>query len=362
MDSVKVSVIIPIYNVEPYVLECLQSVAEQTLKDIEILCIDDRGSDSSMALVEQFARQEPRLRILRHDHNQGVSVARNTALLHAQGEYISFVDPDDWVKPEFLERLYSTAVEQQTSAVLCSAAAFYDRGFSGEKDPNELAAANNVYSIKKEGMSAALSSTSLDPQRACGSVCRKLYRRSSITEIGLSFSAGLIHQDNEFNFKLACIFPMQYAIPDELYMRRIRDNSAIQNIKSNKGHYRDLCVISENCYQFLLDYNKFPELKMTLLLFLKAIFSIYLYNPKFKRVALQAIRELLQKIHFPDEYSEIRESDIFVFFDFIRKHNSAGSLYRIFKPLLLLNRLNPHSGLRRKWRSCLQTGILLGKD
>ena len=106
MGNVKISIIVPVFNVEKYLSECLNSLINQTLKDIEIICVDDGSTDSSPSILEEFRNKDERIKVIRQE-NSGVSVARNNGLAIAQGEYVGFVDSDDWVDADFFEKLYS---------------------------------------------------------------------------------------------------------------------------------------------------------------------------------------------------------------------------------------------------------------
>ena len=107
--NIKVSVIIPVYNVEPYLKECLDSVINQTLKEIEIICVDDFSPDNSHKILEEYAKKDNRIKIIKHKENQGLGPARNTGIKNSNGEYISFIDSDDYIKNDFIENLYNTA-------------------------------------------------------------------------------------------------------------------------------------------------------------------------------------------------------------------------------------------------------------
>lgn len=106
MSSIKVSVVIPVYNVEKYLNECMDSVINQTLKEIEIICVDDGSTDSSLSILHEYAKQDSRITILTQE-NQGAGVARNTGLDIATGEYLSFLDADDFFHLEMLEKAYN---------------------------------------------------------------------------------------------------------------------------------------------------------------------------------------------------------------------------------------------------------------
>ena len=114
----KVSVIVPVYNAELYLERCMNSLLHQTLLEIEILCINDGSTDRSYCILQTMRQKDRRVKIITQQ-NLGVSAARNAGIAIAQGEYLSFVDADDWVEPDFLEWLYTTAKKEQTDIVVC---------------------------------------------------------------------------------------------------------------------------------------------------------------------------------------------------------------------------------------------------
>lgn len=114
---IKVSIIIPIYNVEAYLKECLDSVINQTLKEIEIICIDDCSPDNSYLILEEYKKKDNRIKIIRHEINKGLGPARNTGIGNANGEYISFIDSDDYISNDFIENLYKTAKKYDSDII-----------------------------------------------------------------------------------------------------------------------------------------------------------------------------------------------------------------------------------------------------
>lgn len=116
----KVSVIIPVYNVEPYLRECLDSVIHQTLGDIEIICIDDKSTDGSLEILREYATRDSRIAVIQAEVNGGLSAARNRGMDAATGTYLYFVDSDDYIVPDALERLYRIAVEQDLDLLRCT--------------------------------------------------------------------------------------------------------------------------------------------------------------------------------------------------------------------------------------------------
>ena len=116
IEDVKVSVVIPVYNVENFLRACLNSVRNQTLKDFEVICIDDGSPDKSGEILEEYAKRDTRFRIY-HQENSGVSATRNRGVELAKGEYIKFVDSDDTIAPTTLEKCYKLAKDEDADIV-----------------------------------------------------------------------------------------------------------------------------------------------------------------------------------------------------------------------------------------------------
>jgi len=117
VNQPKVSIVVPIYNVEPYLRECVDSLLAQTLEDIEILLVDDGSPDRCGEIADEYARRDSRITAI-HQKNAGLGPARNTGIAHATGEYVGFVDSDDWVKPMMFERLYAAALQYRADIVV----------------------------------------------------------------------------------------------------------------------------------------------------------------------------------------------------------------------------------------------------
>ena len=101
-----ISVIVPVYNVEPYLHECIDSILNQTYQALEILLIDDGSPDKCGIICEEYAKNDPRIKVF-HTENYGLSAARNLGLREAKGEYIGFVDSDDWLEPDMYDSVFS---------------------------------------------------------------------------------------------------------------------------------------------------------------------------------------------------------------------------------------------------------------
>jgi glycosyltransferase involved in cell wall biosynthesis len=118
MKNELISIIVPVYQVKEYVEECINSILNQTYSDIEILLIDDGSTDGSGEICDKYAEKDRRVKVI-HQENKGQSVARNTGLRHSKGMYISFVDSDDKVKPQYIEKLYNLIKEYNAEIAVC---------------------------------------------------------------------------------------------------------------------------------------------------------------------------------------------------------------------------------------------------
>lgn len=124
-EGPKVSVVIPVYNTEAYLRQCLDSVVNQTLEDIEIICVDDGSTDGSLAILEEYAAADPRMTILRQQ-NQYAGVARNNGMARARGKYLMFWDSDDYFDLTALEKMYNQAEADEADICVCGGKRFYE--------------------------------------------------------------------------------------------------------------------------------------------------------------------------------------------------------------------------------------------
>ena len=120
-----ISIIVPVYNTGLYLEECLNSIHNQTFKDYEVICVDDGSSDNSYEILNKYKNIIKNYKVI-HQENQGVGSARNTALKHVNGDYIAFIDSDDYIEKNYLDRLYSEACETNSDVVICNFYRYFD--------------------------------------------------------------------------------------------------------------------------------------------------------------------------------------------------------------------------------------------
>ncbi len=190
MNSPTFSIIVPVYNVEKYLSQCIESILAQTFSDFELLLIDDGSSDGSPRICDHFAQKDARVKVF-HQENGGVSSARNFGIEIATGQYISFVDADDWIEPEYCQRvlekihdsdlLFFTAIHhfEDGSKTLCTPCEAYCTS-RGEIEKEILALKRNVRKYNHFGFT-----------------WNKIFRRSIIIEHNIRFPLGLSIKEDE---------------------------------------------------------------------------------------------------------------------------------------------------------------------
>ncbi len=187
----KVSIVVPIYNVERYLHRCLDSLLSQSLREIEIIAVNDGSTDNSLEILKEYTEKDKRI-VLIDKENGGVFSARNEGLLATKGQYIGFVDPDDWIDKEMYEQMYETAIQEKADIVMCT----YIREFgthSKEKKfnmPEKVCYQNDK--VKQEVMRrlvGPMKEEIANPELldAWGTVWSKLYRADMIKENKITF-------------------------------------------------------------------------------------------------------------------------------------------------------------------------------
>ncbi|MBR6412137.1 MAG: glycosyltransferase [Alphaproteobacteria bacterium] len=230
----KVSVIIPIYNVGKYLRQCLDSVVNQTLKEIEIIMIDDGSTDSSLAICKEYAKKDWRIRIYTGE-NRGLSVARNIGMECAKGECIAFVDSDDYVDALYLEKLYQALIQNKADFSMCNA-----RAFDNDEQVNKQF--NSWFQTRMHNESYPI-----DPLLMPQNVWNKLFRREFIQKYQIKFPKGLLMEDNYWNFMVAHYAKRYCVIWDTLYFYR-KDNPDSIMVKSRrKNTSMNLDIINVCC-------------------------------------------------------------------------------------------------------------------
>ena len=217
----KVSVIVPCYNVVQYVSKCLDSLTNQTLSDIEIICIDDKSTDGTLKILKQYATQDSRIKLIQQPQNGGLSNARNAGLDVACGDYIGFVDSDDYVDSDFYKELYEIC-RINGSDIAC--------GVLCVVEPQKTYSLDNHPSCLVKGLPRVLSHINN------GSVCSKLFKRTLFEKI--RFPSGLYYEDNLTLLELLLCANLVAFDEAVFYYYRFNPNSIVHD---EKKHEKRVC-------------------------------------------------------------------------------------------------------------------------
>ena len=276
----KVSILVPIFNVEKYLRQCLDSVVNQSLKDIEIICINDGSTDSSPEIIQSYAKNDPRFVVI-NKSNSGYGDSMNKGLEKATGEYIGIVESDDWVDIDMFENLYEIAAKNDVDVVKSNFYFYSGHGHTNKK----FQLVNRVDSEKV--INPIETNSVFFPQAA---IWTGLYKKSFLTKNSIAFlpTPGASYQDTGFNFKVWASATKAYLTNDAyLHYRIDNDNSSVKS----KG--KIFAVVDEmtDMYRFAKKTKHFDQLKPILF---QRKYEIYMWN--YGRLTSGAAREFISHV------------------------------------------------------------------
>lgn len=241
MSDIKVSVIVPVYNVEKYLGQCLNSIINQTFEDIEIICINDGSKDNSLQIIYEFAAKDKRIRVI-NKQNEGISAARNQGMELAKGEYISFIDSDDWIDKNYLEALY-TAAKRYDSDIASGGII----RVTGKRQRNKL-----IYK-KEEFTKDTDKKNRLTKTPVFSYVWNKIYKRESLIKSGVTFPVGRVFEDVTWSIKAIYYLNGVVTVPDAIYYYR-KNPTSIMSAKSEKNA-KDYAQSEKEMLEFAKENN-----------------------------------------------------------------------------------------------------------
>lgn len=268
----KVSIIIPTYNVETYIIDCLESITSQTFQGtLECIIVDDCGTDDSIALAESFIQHYQgniNFRILHREKNGGLSAARNSGLNEAKGEYVYFLDSDDYITPDCIENLVNTA-ERYPQAEMIQAGMVDQNGnviFDAKDWHNDTFIEKGRY----------LQENLLLPSRWLVSSCNKLIKREFLTNNNIFFLEGVIHEDVDFIYKIVNCLNYYAVCMDNSYVYRIQRKGSIVNTTNNEKSLASRLKI----YDSALRLNRIDKRVLTRSLFHRVLHVMLTFSDK----------------------------------------------------------------------------------
>ena len=283
ITKIQVSIILPIYNMSKYLDLCLTSLQNQTLKNIEIICVDDGSKDNSLEICNKYASQDKRFKVI-HQPNQGQGAARNNGIKYAQGEYIAFVDPDDWVREDMYEILYSEAKKNNCDIAQCDYKIY----------SNNYVNLINLFPTKdiktkifqwdkciKNGL-----------QDFCLYCWNKIYKTELIKENKISFGSYKISEEHQFVISSMIKANKIAYIPIPLYFYLIRDNSSDHSYKINRINASEVVNTVKKELKEMGLYNKIKKAYYNYVEFVYYWAYMYISKNKIQELMDMAAKDL----------------------------------------------------------------------
>lgn len=246
----KVSVVVPVYNTEHYLASCLDAVLGQTLEDIEVICVNDGSVDRSIDILREYALKDPRV-IVVDQPNRGCAGARNTGCTHAKGDYLYFLDSDDYLDRDALSELYERASTHELDVLYFAAVPFFEDD-SMEAEYSDFSS----YYQRCGEYNGVMPGTQLLAEMYANndykpSACLQMIRAEYFRSAGLSFYEGILHEDNLFSF--LCILQAQRVeyTPKPYYHRRVREGS-IMTLERGAENLRGFLVCHLEMHRFVV--------------------------------------------------------------------------------------------------------------
>jgi glycosyltransferase involved in cell wall biosynthesis len=276
-----ISIIVPIYNTEQYLEKCLDSLVNQYLDDVEIICVNDGSSDGSPSILKKYSEKYPQIIVLNQE-NSGQAVARNVGLEIARGQYISFVDSDDWIEPN----LYTSALQffqNDIDVVIFGVNVICSTNI------------NNAKSMKKYFSTQFSEKIKIDRRVIMDSPAtswNKIYRKNIIDKYQISFPRGLLYEDNSFHWKYLMHSKKAYFLNQKLYNYMIHKNSIMQCAKPSQ--IVEYIFVCQEIFEHIKKHNLQKKYQDAFVDFFEkcvAMLCVYSDNPK---ESLKKAREIWQ--------------------------------------------------------------------
>jgi glycosyltransferase involved in cell wall biosynthesis len=260
---VKVSIIIPIYNTDQHLHRCLKTVCNQTLQDIEIICVNDCSKDNSLLILQEYLENDSRIKLIDLKENKGAAAARNIGIENACGQYLGFVDSDDFIDPNFYEKLYEKALKTNADVV---------KG-------NMLVYCLKTKLARQESWMDINNKVKQHHANFCCTFTSAIYKTSLIKEKKIKFPEGLIHfEDPYFSIKAAIFYQKVEIVDDVFYYYVSNPNSTSRknfSVKHIESLISSLCQIMDVLDEHSLDkihyLNVFDFLLEQILFYCNAI-------------------------------------------------------------------------------------------
>ena len=282
----KVSIIIPVYNVEKYLRDCLESVVNQTLHDIEIICVNDCSPDNSLAILKEYKEKDNRIKIIDLKENGGLGNARNVAIKEVTSEYIMFLDSDDWLELDACEQAYEQIVKNNNDFVLFNLYVYYEKTKKKEINTSKLTPFLDI-----ENKPSAKPADINIPFFNSAECWYKIYNTNFIINNNITFDTSAF-EDQCFNIKIFSTAKSISVLNKPLYNYRIRKSS----ISTTSSNWKDCLLAKQRAYELLKNLDNIQPNLIDFFL-IATINSIMYYFNKYSKLDKNIRNEFYKNIH-----------------------------------------------------------------
>lgn len=297
----KVSVIVPVYNVEKYLEKCLKSLVGQTLMDMEIIIVNDGSTDNSKEIVEKIRKQFPDKIVYVEKENGGLSDARNYGIPYAKGEYIAFFDSDDYVEKDMYKKMYEIAQKENSDMVECD--------FYWEYPDRQKEDIGQIYEGKKEMI-----------EKVRVMACNKLIKREILEKTNIKFPKGLRYEDVEFTYKLIPYLEKVSFLKEPCF-HYIQREGSISNVQNERT--KEIFEVLEHVLQYYQQQGIYEKYQVEL----EYIYARYAFCSSFLRMVKipdkntrkKLLKETWKKVN--EKFPNWKKNEI------LRNHKSGKNLY-----------------------------------
>lgn len=297
MIKPKFSIIMPAYNVQSYIATALDSLVNQTYNNFELIVINDCSTDNTMHIVNQYKNQYKFIKVYNHGVNLGLSASRNTGLQYATGEFVMFVDSDDWLPTYALKRLFNHIAKYNTDLILIDYFKYYNpqKCLQQHKDLNP----NKIYSTHTD--------KKIILQQGGVTAWQKVYKNSFLQQHKLKFINNIVYEDVPYHWVAILLSSSISYLPSALYYYRKRSGSIMQS-KVSGLNFNSCLVVDSYLHNFLYNHN---------------LFSIY----------LDILQSKLFKMHYAEFKKDINNTNYLntisnVFYNYNATNNYLNMYYK----------------------------------
>ncbi len=281
----KVSIIIPVYNVEKYLYQCLESVINQTLKDIEIICVNDCSSDDSLNILKEYSEKDKRIVIIDLEENRGQGYCRNIAIDRASGDYIMFLDSDDWLDLDACELAYNQISKNQNDFVMFN----YQRYLVSKDMYHAGTDFKKTFGDKINESRLKVSEFDVNYIENCFSTCR-IYSKDFLNKNNIRYADLRFNQDNVFVFNAAVSADTISILDKPLYFYRIHNESTCFNPK----HWQYIIPARMESYKVLKEKNADEKLMSFFIIY--AVKTVLRWYRHFVKMDKSIKKELFMEV------------------------------------------------------------------